>query len=145
VIYKAVYRAVQEAKKICLEESRPVLIEAMTYRIGHHSTSDDSSAYRSKDEVQDWKSNDSPITRFRQYLEHKHLWNEDLEKEFQEKIRKEVLKAFSKAEKLKKPNIDELFTDVYDVIPSHLQEQQKELKRILRDYPEHFNLDIHAK
>jgi len=35
------------AREIAVNESRPVLIEAMTYRIGHHSTSDDSSAYRS--------------------------------------------------------------------------------------------------
>ena len=34
------------ARDICIRENRPVLIEAMTYRIGHHSTSDDSSAYR---------------------------------------------------------------------------------------------------
>ena len=44
----AVYNATKEAKRLCVEEKRPVLIEAMTYRIGHHSTSDDSSAYRSK-------------------------------------------------------------------------------------------------
>ena len=36
------------ARDICIRENRPVLIEAMTYRIGHHSTSDDSSAYRYK-------------------------------------------------------------------------------------------------
>ena len=35
----AVYNATQAAKDICLRENRPVLIEAMTYRIGHHSTS----------------------------------------------------------------------------------------------------------
>ena len=42
----AVYNATQKAREICIKQSRPVLIEAMTYRIGHHSTSDDSSAYR---------------------------------------------------------------------------------------------------
>ena len=42
----AVYNATRAARDICINENRPVLIEAMTYRIGHHSTSDDSSAYR---------------------------------------------------------------------------------------------------
>ena len=42
----AVHRAVSEARALALENSCPVLIELMTYRVGHHSTSDDSSAYR---------------------------------------------------------------------------------------------------
>jgi 2-oxoisovalerate dehydrogenase E1 component alpha subunit len=37
----AVYAATQEARAIALRDNRPVLIEAMTYRVGHHSTSDD--------------------------------------------------------------------------------------------------------
>jgi len=59
------------ARKLAVEEHRPVLIEAMTYRIGHHSTSDDSSAYRSKKEVEGWKRLDNPIVRFRKWLENK--------------------------------------------------------------------------
>ena len=47
----AVYNACKAAREIAITENKPVLIEAMTYRIGHHSTSDDSSAYRSVDEV----------------------------------------------------------------------------------------------
>ena len=47
----AVYNATKKARELAVSEDRPVLIEAMTYRIGHHSTSDDSSAYRSVDEV----------------------------------------------------------------------------------------------
>lgn len=50
----AVYNATKEARRIAIQESRPVLIEGMTYRIGHHSTSDDSTAYRSVDEVKYW-------------------------------------------------------------------------------------------
>ena len=44
----AVYNAVKAARELALQEKRPVLVEAMSYRIGHHSTSDDSSAYRAK-------------------------------------------------------------------------------------------------
>lgn len=46
-----------------------MLIEAMTYRGGHHSTSDDSSAYRSQDEIDYWMQEESALTRARLYLE----------------------------------------------------------------------------
>jgi 2-oxoisovalerate dehydrogenase E1 component alpha subunit len=45
----------KEARKITLRDSTPVLVESMAYRIGHHSTSDDSTRYRSKDEINEWK------------------------------------------------------------------------------------------
>ncbi len=67
----AVYNATKAARKLAVEEHRPTLIEAMTYRIGHHSTSDDSTVYRSKKEVEDWRRLDNPITRFRKWLEDK--------------------------------------------------------------------------
>lgn len=64
----AVYNATRAAREIAVKESRPVLIEAMTYRLGHHSTSDDSTAYRSIDEMNSWEKEDNPVLRFRQYL-----------------------------------------------------------------------------
>lgn len=75
----AVYNATRAARDICIRENRPVLIEAMTYRIGHHSTSDDSSAYRSVDEVRYWDQKDHPITKFASYLIKKGLWDETKE------------------------------------------------------------------
>ena len=52
----------------------------MTYRIGHHSTSDDSSAYRSVDEVRYWDQKGHPIARFGNYLRSKGLWDDQQEK-----------------------------------------------------------------
>ena len=60
----AVYNATQKAREIAATENKPVLIEAMTYRIGHHSTSDDSSAYRSVDEVRDFYYKDYRVCFF---------------------------------------------------------------------------------
>jgi 2-oxoisovalerate dehydrogenase E1 component alpha subunit len=71
----AVYNATKAAREIAVRESRPVLIEAMTYRLGHHSTSDDSTAYRSVDEMNSWEKDDNPILRFKQYLINKGWWN----------------------------------------------------------------------
>jgi 2-oxoisovalerate dehydrogenase E1 component alpha subunit len=87
----AVYNATKAAREICARESRPVLIEAMTYRIGHHSTSDDSSAYRSVDEVRYWDQKDHPITRLAGYLIKKGFWNEEKEKEWKASSRQQVL------------------------------------------------------
>ena len=72
----AVYNATLKAREIALSEMRPVLIEAMTYRIGHHSTSDDSTAYRSVDEVRYWDERDHPISRLRHFMNAKGWWND---------------------------------------------------------------------
>jgi 2-oxoisovalerate dehydrogenase E1 component alpha subunit len=47
----------------------------MTYRLGHHSTSDDSTAYRSIDEINSWEKDDNPILRFKNYLVNKGWWD----------------------------------------------------------------------
>jgi 2-oxoisovalerate dehydrogenase E1 component alpha subunit len=47
----AVHETVKEARKLAVENNVPVLVECMTYRGGHHSTSDDSTRYRSKEEI----------------------------------------------------------------------------------------------
>ena len=103
----AVYNATVAAREIAANENKPVLIEAMTYRIGHHSTSDDSSAYRSVDEVEReqkevfkitkfycqvryWDQKDHPITRFYNYLVSKGVWSEVQEKEWKNESKKKV-------------------------------------------------------
>lgn len=44
------------------------------FRVGHHSTSDDSSAYRSVEEIAKWTKDDSPISKFKLYLEQKGIY-----------------------------------------------------------------------
>ena len=134
----AVYNAVKAARQLATEEFKPVLIEAMTYRIGHHSTSDDSTAYRSVDEVKYWHQKDHPITRLRLYMELNSWWDENQEKEWMEQSKKQVLEAFNSAEKKKKPNIMEMFKDVYDEMPLHLQKQQDSLTEHLQQYQENY-------
>lgn len=73
----AVYAATRAARRLSVAEQRPVFIEAMSYRLGHHSTSDDSSAYRSSDEVQAWQRQANPIERVKSYLSTNKLWDDD--------------------------------------------------------------------
>jgi len=63
----AVYRATQEAAERARSGGGPTLIEAITYRIGPHSTADDDTRYRDDEEVERWRARD-PIERFRRFL-----------------------------------------------------------------------------
>ncbi|XP_064484799.1 2-oxoisovalerate dehydrogenase subunit alpha, mitochondrial-like isoform X2 [Ornithodoros turicata] len=140
----AVYNATKAAREICLEEKRPVLIEAMTYRIGHHSTSDDSTAYRSVDEVRHWDQMDHPISRMRKYLMSKGYWDDKKEEAWKQESRKQVMQAFVRAEKAKKPPVRDMFTDVYKDMPLELQEQWEHLQRHLQQYKDHYPLNLYA-
>lgn len=138
----AVREATKKAREIALQDGgKPVLIEAMTYRVSHHSTSDDSFAYRARVEVEDWKRRDNPIARLRKWMEAKGFWDEDKEKEARESIRKDVLRAFSEAEKMKKPPIRTMFEDVYEELTPDLKKQMKELSEHLQRYPDEYEFD----
>ena len=64
----AVKAATKAARELALEKSRPVLIESMSYRRGHHSTSDDSTRYRSVTEISMWADLD-PVKRYKNFLQ----------------------------------------------------------------------------
>ncbi|KAG6333303.1 hypothetical protein ID866_5790 [Astraeus odoratus] len=133
----AVMDAVKEARRRCLESGRAVLVEAMTYRVGHHSTSDDSFAYRGRQEVENMKKIDNPITRFRLYMESRGWWNDQEEETLKVRLKKDVLAAFKRAESLKRSDLRDLFTDVYaGEEPWNLREQREELAVLLEKYGE---------
>lgn len=137
----AVREATKRARELALKDGgRPVLIEAMSYRISHHSTSDDSFAYRARVEVEDWKRRDNPITRLRKYLEKKGLWDEEKESQARSRLRKEVLKAFAAAEKEKKPSMRSMFTDMYEELTPELKDQMIELKSVIERYPDEYDV-----
>jgi len=141
----AVYNATAEAKRIATTTNTPVMIEAMTYRIGHHSTSDDSTRYRTVEEVNYWKEKNNPITRLGNYLGQRGWWDEAQDKALVLECRHAVRDALAKAEKQLKPGIVHLFTDVYDTMPQNLQEQKAELEQHLKKYPDEYPIDQHSK
>ena len=142
----AVREVTKRAREMALQDGgKPVLIEAMSYRISHHSTSDDSFAYRARVEVEDWKRRDNPITRLRKWMEQQGIWDEEKEREARSRIRKDVLKAFAEAEKELKPPLRELFTDVYEEVSEEGKAQMKELGRLLDKYPEEYDLSGHEE
>ncbi|KAK2171678.1 hypothetical protein NP493_1042g00039 [Ridgeia piscesae] len=136
----AVYNVTKVARQISLAQSRPVLVEAMTYRIGHHSTSDDSSAYRTDSEVSYWVKEDHPIGRLGFYMMNRGWWTEQDEKNWKNESRKQVLEAFSRAEKKLKPNPELMFTDVYDEMTPELKKQLSSMKEHVQLYKENYPL-----
>lgn len=131
----AVYQATQEARKLAVEDNQPVLIEAMTYRLGAHSSSDDPSGYRSKKEEAIWQQKD-PVNRFKQWLLKQNWLTEEEDQSQRDKVRADILAAMKAAEKIAPPDFDTLFSDVYKDMPWHLAEQKEQLLDHILRHPD---------
>ena len=130
----AVHAAVREARAYALEHSAPVLIEAMTYRLGHHSTSDDSTRYRDKYEVEAFEDRSDPLTRFEKFLKHQKWLTDASAVEARNEEKKAVLKAMVDAERRPPPPLEDLFTDVYHEMTPRLKQQQAQLQEHLKKH-----------
>ena len=133
----AVYAATKEARALAVAEKCPVLIEAMTYRLAAHSTSDDPTGYRSRDEEDRWRAKD-PITRMANWLESRGWFNKAENDKRVEKARQDVLAAMKVCEKTDVCDIDDIIEDVYDTPPWHLKEQLASLKAHIKKYPQRY-------
>lgn len=117
----AVYNATKIARDYVLKHNQPIIFEAMAYRIGHHSTSDDSTAYRPAEDLEVWNTVESPITKLKNYLNNRGWWNEDEENNFVKQTRKQILSQINLSEKKLKPDWREMFSDVYYEMPNNLK------------------------
>lgn len=122
----AVFHVVSEAVKRAREGQGPTFIEALTYRIGAHSTSDDPSRYRSQAEVDMWMKRD-PMLRLRRHLQARGLFDEAKDLELEQKLQAQIGDAIAAVEPLGPPARETLFDDVYAELPWHLAEQREEL------------------
>lgn len=127
-----------------IRDKRPVLIEAMSYRGGDHSTSDYSKLYRDEEEMKKWKDLLSkfsdPIKRLENYLLGQNAISSDWTQQLRDNAKDMVRTALKEADSLPKPDIDTLFTEVYDKMPGNLKEQREYLKEHLKKYPDQYNL-----
>jgi 2-oxoisovalerate dehydrogenase E1 component alpha subunit len=131
----AVYVATRDALERARAGEGPTLIEAETYRVGSHSSSDDPNAYRDAKEAKEWLERD-PIERLRRHLERKKAWDEAWQKQVDEDVAAEVGAALKAADAVeKKPPLDTLFDDVYAEMPWHLREQKAALVDYLSRHP----------
>lgn len=117
----------------------------MQYRIGHHSTSDDSTAYRPAEELEVWNTVEHPIAKLKKYIKRNGWWNEEAENEYVKSIRKQVLTQINVSEKKPKPEWREMFNDVYDVMPENLKEQLAEMEEHVAKHKEFYPLASHKE
>lgn len=85
-----------------------MLVETMSYRVGDHSTSDDSTRYREKKDIQWWDNNNNPIYRFKLYLKKQGWWTDEQEAVLLESSENEMKETLSKAKEFKKGPISEV-------------------------------------
>jgi TPP-dependent pyruvate/acetoin dehydrogenase alpha subunit len=119
-VYAVTKAAVDKARK----GGGPTLIEAVTYRMGPHSSSDDPTRYRSKEEVEQWAQRD-PVDRMRKYLELKGLWSKDYEDKLRAEIDDLMQNTIKEVERQPPPPIETLFSDVYAEMTPQLKEQME--------------------
>lgn len=122
----AIYAATKAARELIIKEKRPVLIEAISYRVGDHSTSDFSERYRDEEEMKKWKDLisqfSSPIERLEKYMKKNGMYDEERTKKLRHDAKISVRDSLKKASGIRLPPIDELFNDVYETKPAHLLE-----------------------
>jgi pyruvate dehydrogenase E1 component alpha subunit len=117
-VYAVTKRAVDHARS----GGGPTLVEAVTYRLGPHSSSDDPTRYRPKEEVESWAARD-PIERLRRYLEVKGIWTKAWDDALRKELEDLVSETIRRVEKAPPPTLESLFEDVYAEMPPHLREQ----------------------
>jgi pyruvate dehydrogenase E1 component alpha subunit/2-oxoisovalerate dehydrogenase E1 component alpha subunit len=123
----AVVRVLREAAERARTGGGPTFIEALTYRMGAHSTSDDPSRYRSQAEVDSWARKD-PLDRLRRHLVHLELVTDASDAVLEKELTAEIAAAIDDVEKMPAPARESLLDDVYAELPWHLREQLAELK-----------------
>lgn len=128
----AIYKVVKEAAERARRGEGPTLIEAVTYRMGPHTSSDDPTRYRSKEEVEEQAKRD-PIARFEKYLKAKKILTDASIKKITQQIDNEMNECIKKAEEAPAMDLHSMFTDVYETVPQLLREQFEELDRIKRE------------
>ncbi|MCS7133268.1 MAG: thiamine pyrophosphate-dependent dehydrogenase E1 component subunit alpha [Candidatus Caldarchaeum sp.] len=120
-VYEVCRRFVEKARK----GEGPALIEAVTYRMGPHTTADDPTRYRTDEEVERMRLLD-PLKRLRKFLERRGLWSSDEETRLVEDFKQKLKAATEEAEKAPPLPVKAVFEDVYAQPPWHLLEEMDE-------------------
>jgi pyruvate dehydrogenase E1 component alpha subunit len=120
----AVYAVTREAAERARAGDGPTLIEAVTYRVGPHSTTDDPNRYRSAELTESWRQRD-PIVRLRRHLEADGHWDADQQEQAERTAAAEVERAIAAAEALPAFSAGEIFDAMYAELPRTLAEQRQ--------------------
>ncbi|MDI6800528.1 MAG: pyruvate dehydrogenase (acetyl-transferring) E1 component subunit alpha [Thermodesulfovibrionales bacterium] len=121
----AVYKAAKEAVEKARSGGGPTFIECFTYRMSDHTTADDATRYRTKEDVETWAQKD-PILRLRLFMERKGLWTEQYEKEVEENAKAVVDEAVKNEEAIERPDPKDMFRYTYETLmPRQIREMRE--------------------
>lgn len=121
------YQLGRDLREYCLEESEPVFVEALTYRLGDHTTSDDADRYRDDDEVEAWQQKD-PLKRTRELLRSEFDWSDQQEEKLDRTLEEDVKSAVEQFEAMPEPDPSDMFDYLYEEKPAALRRQADELR-----------------
>jgi pyruvate dehydrogenase E1 component alpha subunit len=124
----AVYAVTTRAAERARDGDGPTLVEALTYRRGPHTTTDDAGRYRPQEEVDRWRALD-PIDRVRRYLQRAEAWDESWERGVAEDAAAEIETAMTEAEALEPLSAEEVFAAMYREPTGVLEDQSRRLRR----------------
>ncbi|HKS57816.1 MAG TPA: thiamine pyrophosphate-dependent enzyme [Steroidobacteraceae bacterium] len=131
--FLAVYAVTQWAAERARTGAGPTLIEHVTYRVAPHSTSDDPSRYRPKDDHENWPLGD-PVDRLKSHLIALGGWSEEREATLQKQCEEQVTAAWREAMThgtlTEGPRLDPgtMFEDVFKEMTPHLARQREQLE-----------------
>jgi pyruvate dehydrogenase E1 component alpha subunit/2-oxoisovalerate dehydrogenase E1 component alpha subunit len=126
-----VYTVAKEAVDRARRGEGPTMIEALTYRVSAHSSSDDPTRYRDERVTEEWKRKD-PIERFKRYLVTQGLLDDTADAKIREAIEAEVREAIAAEEPVPPPPLRSIVEDVFAEVPAHLEEQLAEIEPLPR-------------
>ena len=119
----AVYRATRDAVERARGGGGPSFIEALTYRLGDHTTADDARRYRPADELEAALGRD-PLVRTRLYLESKRLWDDSKQAAMLERAKRIVHEVVHAALEIERPDSASIFDHTFAEIPDELSRQK---------------------
>ena len=125
----AMYLAYKTASEYARSGRGAILVEALTYRLGAHTTSDDPTKYRKREEEELWGLTD-PLIRLKRFIEGKGIWNIDEEKLIEE-YKQQIDKQFIEAENNKSYPLNDVFQYMYTDMPEELKRQKAEYEQFL--------------
>jgi pyruvate dehydrogenase E1 component alpha subunit len=127
----AMYAAIKQAVDRARGGGGASFIEALTYRLGAHSSSDDPTRYRDEAEPTAWKDKD-PLRRFRIWLLAQGILTAEQEAALAADLEREIREAITAEEAVGPPPLESMIEDVYSDVPWNLREQLADHMRVRR-------------
>ena len=123
----ATYAVTRAALDNARHGNGPMLIEAYTYRMGAHTTSDDPTRYREGSEVEEWQAKD-PVARVRKLLEREGIADEAFFRSVDDQARKEAVALRERVLSMPDPDPAQIFDHVYPNGSPEVDEEREQFK-----------------